>query len=112
MEILNKREHSPESKRLVEKRAELTKPGIERLRYDHYLQRKVWVPRRPDKRSREEIAEIDIKLIERSERLGGGYMTPRRDNALEEISSNEESILGQGTNFPIIDWKRYDITGK
>ena len=111
-EIIIKREKSPETTRLLEKRTELTKPGIERLRYDHYLQRRVWVPRRPDKRSREQIAEIDMQLLGRANRLGGGYASPRRDNGLEEISSNKESIIGHGTNFPIIDWRKYEITGK
>ena len=72
----------------------------------------MWVPRRPDKRSREPIPEIDIQLVQRADRLGGGYLSPKRDNALEEISSNEESAVGQGTNFPIIDWRKYEITGK
>ena len=73
MEIIGRREKSPETKRLVERRLEIARTGMMRRRYDQNAQRTIWVPSRPNKRSREEIAEIDGELIQRANRLGGGY---------------------------------------
>ena len=73
METIRKRTTSPETLRLVERRLEIARPGTIRRRYDQIAQRTIWVPSRPDKRSREEIAEIDGKFINWANRLGGGY---------------------------------------
>ena len=62
-EIIRRREKSPETRRLVERRLEMARPGMMRRRYDQNAQRTIWVPSRPNKRSREEIAEIDGELI-------------------------------------------------
>ena len=59
MEIIRKRNKSPETRRLVELRNNLSRPGTLRRRYDPHTQRTVFAPTRPNKRSREEIAEID-----------------------------------------------------
>ena len=71
MEIIRRRNNSPETHRLVEQRTQLFRPGTLRRRYDHYTQRTVFAPLRPNKRSREEIAEIE--KMRRANRLGGGY---------------------------------------
>ena len=73
MEIIRRRNNSPETRRLVEQRNRLSRPGTLRRRYDHYTQRTVFAPTRPNKRSREEIAEIDAEIMRRANRLGGGY---------------------------------------
>ena len=65
-----RRNNSPETKRLVEQRNALSRPGTQRRRFDHQTQRTVFAPSRPNKRSREEIAEIDVELIWRANRLG------------------------------------------
>ena len=70
MEIIRKRNKSPETRRLVELRNALSKPGTLRRRYDPHTQRTIFAPTRPNKRSREEIAEIDAELLQRSNRLG------------------------------------------
>ena len=71
MKIIRRRNNSPETSRLVEQGSTLSRPGTLRRRYDHQTQRTVFVPTRPNKRSREEIAEIDAELLRRANRLGG-----------------------------------------
>ena len=66
MEIINKREKSPETFPLIERREEITKPGNLRFKFDRSLNRKVWIPRRQDKRGRDEEAAIDIELLFRN----------------------------------------------
>ena len=73
MDINQRREKSPATRRLVERRLEIARPGMMRRRYDQNAQRTIWVPSRPNKRSREEIAEIVGELIKGANRLGGGY---------------------------------------
>ena len=73
MEIIRKRNKSPETRRLVERREALAKPGTTRRRYDTQSLRMIFTPSRPNKRSREEIAEIDAELTQRAHRIGGGY---------------------------------------
>ena len=62
MEIIRRRNNSPETRRLVEQRNALSRPGNLRRRYDHQTQRTVFAPTRPNKRHREEIAEVDAEL--------------------------------------------------
>ena len=62
MKIIGKRRKSPETLRLVERRLEISRPGTMRRTFDMNAQRQIWVPSRPNKRSREEIAEIDGEL--------------------------------------------------
>ena len=57
----------------VERRLEISRPGTMRRKFDMNAQRQIWVPSRPNKRSREEIAEIDGELLSRANRFGGGY---------------------------------------
>ena len=79
--------YGDETSRLVEQRSTLSRPGSLRRRYDHQTQRTVFVPARPNKRSREEIAEIDAELLRRANRLGGGYHLeiPREEEETEEM---------------------------
>ena len=51
-DIIDKRDRSPETHRLVEKRKEFTKPGNLRFNFFSIVNRKVWVPRKPDKKER------------------------------------------------------------
>ena len=68
MKIIRRRKNSPETRRLVEQPNGLCRPGTLRLRYDHYTQRTVFAPTRPNKRIREEIAEIDAEIMRRANR--------------------------------------------
>ena len=66
MEIIRRRRKSPETLRLVERRLEISRPGTIRRKFDMNAERQIWVPSRPIKRSREEIAEIDGDLLSRA----------------------------------------------
>ena len=76
MEIIKNREKTPETRGLIERRKEITKPGNLRFKLESSLNRKVWVPRRPDKRGKDEVAAVDLELLFRNienNRWGGGY---------------------------------------
>ena len=73
MEIIRRRNNRPETRRLIEQRIGLSRPGTLRRRYDHYTQTTVFAPARPNKRTREEIAEIYAEIMRRANRLGGRY---------------------------------------
>ena len=127
MEIIRRREKSPETKRSVERRLEIPRPGMMRRRYDQNVQRTIWVPSRPNKRSREEIAEIDGELIQRANRLGGGYQPvqaveqipneiqaeeqPMEDRTMDSESEGESQVI-RGDNLAIVDLKNYNTDGK
>ena len=78
---------------------------------------------RPNKRSREEIAEIDAELLQRTNRLGGGYQpiteeTGEPENAEEgeiepeQPETEEDSIILRGDNLPIVDLSKFNTEGK
>ena len=84
-------------------------------------QRQIWVPSRPNKGSREEIAEIDGELMSRANRFGGGYrpleeeeQETQQPKILEEAEpeSEGESQVIRGDNFPIVDLKAFNTEGK
>ena len=91
MDIIRRRNNSPESRRLVDQRNALSRPGTLRRRYDHQTQRTVFAPSRPNKRSREEITEKDAELIRRANRLGGGYqpLTEEQEEQTDEVQEEE-----------------------
>ena len=124
MEIIRRRNNSPETGRLVEQRNQLSRPGTLRRRYHQYTQRTVLAPSRPNKRSREEIAEIDAAILKRANRLRGGYqpMTEEEDEPeklreegeleIENAETEEDSIIMRGDNLPIVDLSKYNTDGK
>ena len=73
VEIFRRTRKSPGTLRLVERRLEISRPGTMRRYFDLNAQLKIWVPSRPNNRTREEIAEIDGDLLNRANRFGGGY---------------------------------------
>ena len=114
MEIIRRRKKSPETRRLVDLRNNLSKPGTLRRRYDPHTQRTIFAPTRPNKRSREEIAEIDAELIQRTNRLGGGYHplteetgepqnTEEGEIEPEQPETEEDSLILRGDNLPIVE---------
>ena len=122
MEIIRKRNKSPETRRLAELRNNLSVPGTLR-RYDPHTQRTIFAPTRPNKRSREEIAEIDAELLQRTNRLGGGYQplteeTGEPENAEEgeiepeQPETEEDSLILRGDNLPIVDLSKFNTEGK
>ena len=128
MDIIRKRNKSPETRRLVERREALAKPGTMRRRYDTQSRRMIFTPSRPNKRSREEIAEIDAELTQRAHRIGGGYRPLRAEEEEEEepeapeegelqteqntVNTEEDSVVMRGDNLPIVDLSKYHTDGK
>ena len=72
MDIINNKDKNPETFWLIEKRAEITKPGNFLFKIDGNLGQKVWVHRRPDKYGREEVAAIDLELMFKQLKRAGG----------------------------------------
>ena len=125
MEIIRRRNKSPEIRRLVERREALARPGTMRRRYDPQSQRMIITPSRPDKRSREEIAEKDAELTQRANRIGGGYRPIQEEEdepeAPEEgelqaeqntVDTEEDSVIMRGDNLQIVDLSKYHTEGK
>ena len=129
LEILNRQDKSPETLQLIGRRKEITKPGNLQFKFDSSLNRNAWVPRRPDKRGRDEVAAIDLEFLFRNNeknRWDGDYSefnepkpssskdkkpsTPE-ENTLdpEPVSSTEESEVAKfSLNFPMVKLKAYD----
>ena len=125
MEIIRRRNKSPETRRLVERREALARPGTMRRRYDPQSQRMIFTPSRPSKRSQEEIAEIDAELTQRANRIGGGYQPIQEEEdepeAPEEgelqaeqntVDTKEDNVIMRGDNLPIVDLSKDHTEGK
>ena len=123
MDIIRRRNKSLETRRLVELRNALPNPGTLRRRYDPRTQRTIFAPTRPNKRSREEIAEIDAELLQRTNRLGGGYQPQTEENEEtenpeegelepEQPGTEEDSVVMRGNNLPIVDLSKFNTDGK
>ena len=97
-----------------------------RRKFDMNAQRQIWVPSRPNKRSREEIAEIDGELLTRANRFGRGYrpleeqveeqqepqqQQPEIIEDTEQESEGESQVI-RGDNLPIVGLKSYNTDGK
>ena len=132
MDIIIKREKSPETLRLIETCQEIPKPGNLWIKFDSNSNQKLWVARRLDKRGRSEVAAIDLELVFRNNgksRWGGRRFElnePKPSSSKEQkktleqntkepepVSSTEESkVAKSSSNFPIVDLKDYDIAEK
>ena len=125
MDIIRRRNNSPETQRLVEQRNNLSRPETLRRRYDHQTQRTIFAPSRPNKQSREEIAEMDAELIRRASRFVGGYQPIEIEEEQEEpeelpeegeieqaAETEEDSLIMRGDNLPIVDLSKYNTDGK
>ena len=128
MEIIRRRNKSPETRRLVERREALARHGTMRRRYDPQSRRMIFTPSRPNKRSREEIAEIDAELTQRANRIGGGYRPIQEEEEEEDepevpeegelqveqdtVDTEEDSVIMRGDNLPIVDLSKYHTEGK
>ena len=122
MNIIRRRYKSPETCRLVELRNALSKPRTLRRRYDPHTQRTIFAPTRPNKRSREELAEIDAELLQRSNRLGGyqplSEETEETENPEEgeiepeQPETEKDSVIMRGDNLLIVDLNKFNTDGK
>ena len=111
---------SHETLRLLKKRQEITKPGNFWFKFVCNLNRKLWVPRRSEKRGRDDVTSIDLGLLfkdKQENRPGGGYFefnqtkantsTEKNNHDPENVSSNEESRVVRPTaNLPFADIKK------
>ena len=98
-------------------------------RYDPQSQRMIFTPSRPNKRSREEIAEIDAEFTRRTNRIGGDYRPIQNEEDEEEeepdateegelqpeqntVDTEEDSVIMRGDNLPIVDLSEYHTRGE
>ena len=101
MTIINKRDKSPETSKLVTRRIELAKPGVMRPHWNKNLGREKYVPRRPEKNERREIKRIDLTLKrkEREYHIGGGYFRDFGDEIPQRTGQNEETHNDAGSTI-------------
>ena len=90
MEVIRGKSKSWERRVLVERRETLARSVTMRNNYDPLSQRTTFAPSRPDKRSQKEIAEIDVELTHRANRLGGDYQPIEIIKEEEEMEAPEE----------------------
>ena len=93
-----------------------------RRRYDPQPQRMIFTTCRPNKKSREEIAEIDAELTQRTNQIGGDtdqYKTKKKKSRKHRkkndccpnkiqygsVDTEEDSVILRGDNLPIVDLK-------
>ena len=123
MEKIREKNKSPETRRLVELRNNLSRPGTLRRRYDPPTQRTIFAPTRPNKRSRDKIAETDAELLQRTNRLWGGYQPLTEENGEpenaeegeiepEQPETEEDRLILRGDNLPIVDLSKFNTEGK
>ena len=123
MDIIDKRDNSPKTVQLVEREQEISEPGSILFIINSNLNRRILVPRRPNKRSREEVDSKDLQLVLRNngknwrgvrhfEYYGqrASSITEEERQKLRIIWHTEENEPALSTaNFPIVDLEHYDI---
>ena len=117
MDIIRRRNNSAETQKIIKQRNALSQPGTLRCLYYYQTQRTVFPPSRKNKKSREEIAEIDADIMRRANRLGGGYQQireqPEENPEESEINQEpEDSVVLRGDIPPIVDLSKYNTDGK
>ena len=118
MKIINNRDNSPETQKLVDRRIEIVKPGSMRVKRDNQGGEH-WVPRRPDANGRKEVVEIDIRLGVRNRKKNRTYETERREQQQQQPgtsnpkqkpeSDTETVIIGNptGSLYPAINTREF-----
>ena len=131
MEIIRRRRKIPDTLGQLERTLEISGPVKMRRKLDMNTQRQIWFPFRPNKRSREEIAEIDGELLSRANRSGGGYqplddriaeddlninnINQQQPDIIEEENEPDSEVKSQiirRDNFSIVDLKAYNTEGR
>ena len=67
-----------------------------RRRYNPESQRTIFAPSRPNKRSRQDIAEMDAELTQRAKRLDGGYRPLQEEEGKRITGRREERDIQIG----------------
>ena len=97
MKKINRRDNSPETRELIERRIEPTRPGHMQHQWHKKLKREILVPRRPDDVDRKEIKRIDIRLRRKKENhvtdIGGGYFENFGDEIPQTPGTSAETNL-------------------
>ena len=124
MEIIRKRNKSPETRSLVERREMMARPRTMPRRYDPQSQRTILAPSRLNQRSRE---EIDAELTHRANRISGGYQPieiieeedepePLKEGEVQAdqntVDTEEDSVILLGDILLIVDLSKYHTDGK
>ena len=94
MKIIYRRDNSPETQELVERRIELTRPGHMRHHWHKKLEREILLPRRPDDVDRKKIKRTDIRLRRKEENrvthIGGSYFKNFGDEIPQASGTSSE----------------------
>ena len=91
--------------------------------YDPHSQRPMFAPSRSNKCSREEFVEMNAEMMQRANRLSGGYQskadeTEETENTeeghidLEQEETDKNSVKCKGHNLPIVDLCKFITDGK
>ena len=121
MEIIRRCNNFPETKRLVEQKNALSRPGTLRRRYDHQIQRTICGPSRSNKKKPRRNCLNLCGAHEKSKSLGGGYQpiqeepeeSPEKGEIYQEPEDTEEHcIIMRGDNLPIVNLNKYNTDGK
>ena len=116
MQIINNRDNSPETQKLVDRRIEIVKPGTMRVKRDNQGGEH-WIPRRPDANGRKEVVEIDIRLgVRNRKKKQRTQETERREQqqlpgtSKQKTESDTETIVignPTGSLYPAINTKEF-----
>ena len=122
MEVIRKRRKSPETLRLVERWLKISRPRAMKRKFDLNAQRQISVLSSPNKRNRDERAELDGELQNRANSFSGRYQLleekkeeseqPQNEIEENEPESQDESQIIRSDNFPIVDLNAYNTEGK
>ena len=127
MEITQRREKSPETRRFVERRLEIARPGMTRSRYDQNAQRTIWVPSRPKKKKQRRNRRKRRRAHTTHKQIGEGYRPIQEaenepeqfemeeqpaEERINDSESERESQIARWDNLPFVDLKNYNTEGK
>ena len=117
MDNINKRDRSPKFLGLVHKRQKKTKNRNFRSKNGNNLKRKVWINRKPNKRGRDEVDSVDLKLLfrifERNHWVTGLFYcndqevgtSTKKTQELKNVSRTEKGDVVRSTAFFRLDLK-------
>ena len=98
--IINRREKSPETRELVRRRIEPTRPGAMRPQWNKTLGREIYLPKRPEENERRELKRINLqwKRRERETHIGGSYFQDFGDDILQRQPQEQQQPQENNNN--------------